>query len=162
MLDKTKYLGTMCKKFLIVFIILLTCITIVEIGYFSYLIIRYYKELQVVDLVITTFINFSATFFTAVLILGVAQSKTALLRVWIVYAILELSRSVMTVYDTWAEPNDNNFDRVSSSCDAGLQLTLLIVVFIFHHVIKDESVSLIKISSIGRSIELNDRNPRES
>jgi len=146
----------MYKRFLLLSIILLTIVNVGEVGYFCYLIVKHCEELSTNDIVITTFLNLSTIFFVAVLFIGLAQEGTALLRVWIVYSILELSRSFMTVYDSWND-GDDTFDKIFTSCDAGLQLTQLILVFIFLRSIitTSECANEFKISTIGQSIELN-------
>lgn len=153
----------MWKGFLVVLIALFTCINVAEVGYFSYHVLKYYNELSNVNLAITIFINLSTIFFTTILILGVLQSRTALLRVWIVYAVLELSRSSMTVYDLWVNTEDSNSERVLATADSALQFTLLIVVFIFLQIIKSESLKTnVEISTIAKSIELGERNRKKS
>lgn len=144
----------MYKRFLLRSIILLTIINVGEVGYFSYLIAKHFEELSTCDLLITTFLNFSTIFFAAVLFIGLTKERTSLLRVWIVYSVLELSRSFMTVYDSW-KVEDDTFDKIFTSCDAGVQLTLIILVFIFLRGISTVSETDYKISTIGRSIELN-------
>lgn len=144
------------RKCLVLTIIGLSCVSLAEIGYICFVLIGSYQQLSTINLVITAFINFSILFFIAVLIIAVVQANKALLKTWIIYAIIELLRSSTTVYDSWFHPKNDKFERIFSSCDAVIQSILIFLALI---VLKDiENQNCLKqVSTIGRSIEMYER-----
>lgn len=132
----------------------LACVTVFEAAFYSYQVIAHQDELSPIDLVMTAFINLTTLFFAAVLIDAVLKSNLALLRVWIIYGVTELVRSSFEVYRAWVDPIYDRFERFLISCDAGLQVsTIIVVVSIIKIIIKRRSDCRSNISSLGRSAE---------
>lgn len=145
------------KKFLSFVVVILSLINVSEICYFAYIIGGNYRELTFHNLLITAFINLAGIFFVLTLAIGISQSNEALLKTWMVYALLELSRSCFILYATWAHPKDDNFERIFNSCDALVQVLLIVTVFQFLRVIKVQRESEKKISTIGRSLAIYEK-----
>jgi hypothetical protein len=150
----------MCKlkKFLSLIVIILNCVIVIETGYFCWFIAENHEKFLIRDLLITLFINFSILFFAVVVIVGVVQSNLSLLGIWILYATLELSRSSIVFYDSWANPDDNVYEKVFISCDVAIQALSIIVVSVLFQVVKLQDNARLKISTIGGSLELSKTN----
>lgn len=149
----------MCKlkKVLAIILIALSLINFAEICYFGYVICENYHELALFNLLITVFINFAGIFFIVVLIVGIAQSNDALLKTWMIYALLELMRSSIIFYDTWTDPKDDNFEKIFNSCDTILQVLMILTVFEYLQVIRIQKDSEKKISTIERSLAMHEK-----
>lgn len=147
----------MCRSShcLATFAIALTCVVVVEAAYYSYQVFQHQNELSTTNLLITAFINFSTLFFAAVLIVGVFKSNEDLIIVWIIYGVIELSRSLFYVYAAWSDSTYDNLERLLNSCDAGLQVSTIISVLPIVIINKKNKTLRSNISTLGRSIELN-------
>lgn len=146
---------TKLKKLLSIVVIILSVVNLSEISYFAYKICENHRELTLQNLLITAFINLAGLFFVITLFVGIAQSNEALLKTWIVYAVFELSRSSIILYTTWAEPKDDNFEKIFNTCDVLVQTLLILVVLIFLHVLRVQrnlEKTEKKISTIERSL----------
>lgn len=154
----------MCKlkKFLSIIVIILNCVVVIEVGYFCWFIAKNRESFSMENLLITLFINFSMLFFAVAVIVGVLQSNPAMLFTWIVYATIEISRSSIVLYDSWAHQSDKIYERIFNSCDVGVQALSIIVVSVLLQVIKLQDEPRSKITS--NFLELNkvtsDRNKR--
>lgn len=155
--DRLKVAMSKLKKILSFVVIILSLINVSEICYFAYIIGENYRELTLHNILITAFINLAGIFFVLTLAIGISQSNEALLKTWMVYAILELSRSCFILYATWANPKDDNFERIFNSCDALVQVLLIATVFKFLQVLKAQRESEKKISMIGRSLAIYEK-----
>lgn len=148
---------TKLKKLLSIVVIILSVVNLSEISYFTYKICENHRELALQNLLITAFINLAGLFFVLTLFVGIAQSNEALLKTWIVYAVFELSRSSIILYATWAEPKDDNFEKIFNTCDVLVQTLLILVVLIFLHVLRAKrnlEKTEKKISTIERSLAM--------
>ena len=150
----------MCKftKFFSILVVLLNLIFVIEVGYFSWFLVENNSYFSTTDLLVSVFINFSILFFAAVAAIGVVQSNLYLLGTWIIYAIIELSRSAIVLYDSWTADNDDGkFGKIFTTFDVGVQALTIFTVSVLFEVIKLQKDSRRKISTIERSLELNRR-----
>lgn len=150
----------MCKlkKFLSILAIVLNWIFVIEVGYFCWLLANNHKNFSIIELIVSIFINFSIVFFAAVAVIGVVQSNLLLLGTWLVYAIVELSRSSIVLYDSWTEDADDKLnEKLRNTCDVGVQAMAILTICLLVEIIKAQKQSRAKISTIERSIELNRR-----
>jgi hypothetical protein len=148
----------MCKlkKFLSLIVIILNCVIVIEVGFFCWFIAENSESFSTLDFSITLFINVSMLFFAVVVIVGVVQSNLALLGIWLIYAIIELSRSSIVFYDSWAHPSENIYEIIFNSCDVSTQAIAIIVVSMLFQVVKLQNESRSKITSIN--VEFNKSN----
>lgn len=147
---------TKLKKLLTIVVIVLSVVNLSEISYFAYKIAENHRELTLRNLLITAFINLAGLFFVLTLFIGIAQSNEALLKTWIVYAIFELSRSSIILYATWAEPRDDNFEKIFNTCDVVVQTLLILVVLLLLYVLRVQRKSEKQISTIERSLAMHE------
>jgi hypothetical protein len=116
-----------------------------------------HKNFSGVDFAASLFINFSLLFFAIVAIIGVVQSNIFLLGTWIVFAIIELSRSAIVLYDSWSDNNENMNEKIFNTCDVATQALTVFFVSVLFEIIKLQNKTRSKISTIGGSLELNRR-----
>lgn len=147
----------MCKlkKFLSSIVIVLNCVIVIEVAYYGWIIAENRDKFTDTDFLVTLFMNFSMLFFVFVVTIGVTQSNLALLGTWIVYAIIELLRTTIIVFESWATPENEVHERIFNSCDLGIQTLSICAAFGLFHVIKLEHTSNSKISTTSRNLELN-------
>lgn len=149
----------MCKlkKFLSILVIIFNWVFVIEVGYFCWILAENHKSFSSSELIASVFINFSILFFAVVAVIGVVQSNIFLLGTWLVYAVIELSRSAIILYDSWTDNDDELTEKLYNTCDVGAQAITIFFVSVLFEIMKLQKESLTKISTIERSIELNRR-----
>lgn len=147
------------RKLLSFLAALLACISVTEVGYFAYVVVRHRQEFSPSDCVITSFINFSTLFFSAAIVAGIVQSNEALITTWLVYAVVELFRSIFTLRDSWDKIMDyRSLEGILLTCDAGLQAFHILVVLFLLFIIKlerEQHENSIRIRFISSSLIMN-------
>lgn len=139
---------------------LLGSFIVIEAVYYTYVVVVDYKDYASFDLSITIFINFSSIFFVAVLFLGLIQFSEYLLKTWLIYSLVEISRSCMTLYDSLMDLDSKLKERAFVITDVAVQLILIVIVLILLRIIRngDKKTAL----TVGRDIELTEKNKIKS
>lgn len=144
------------KTFSVSLVFLLCCIEVSQVGYFCYMISSYFEDIEAENFAISVFVNFSILFFILTLVVGIVQSNEALVYLWIVYAMVELLRSLLIICISWTNPIEEHFEKIFNCTDVTIQTVLIFAVVIIIKV-RQKSVG-IGISTIARSIETSERN----
>lgn len=150
------------QKLLSFLAVLLACISVTEVGYFAYVVVKHRQEFSASDCTITSFINFSSVFFSAALVAGIVQSNEALITTWSVYAVIELFRSSFILCDSWNEAkNFESHERIITTCDASLQAVHITVVLLLLNILKSDrrrhvkSLNILSITQTLNGQQLN-------
>lgn len=116
------------KQFLVCGIIALSCVTILELSFTGFLVVKYFNQLSWWNLTVTLLINLFIIFFAITSIVGATSNNFGLLITCLAYSIVELVRSSINIYDTWNDYEEKNFKKIFVTFDAGKK-TLNDVIF---------------------------------
>lgn len=93
----------------------------------------------------------SALFFAFTLIFAVIFSSGVLLLTWLAYSFIELVRFTPVVYDSWADPTDDNFERIFNTRDALFQVLTIIAAAILLKRIVRQNGALLQVYPMHRN-----------
>lgn len=109
------------KQFLVFGIITLSCLTILELFFTSFVIFKSIDSLTWSDLLITGALNIFIIFFAVSSIAGATSENFGMLVTCLVFIILEIIRMGKGLYETWFDDNEKLLNKLFVSLDAGRQ-----------------------------------------
>lgn len=110
---------TSFKQFLVFGIITLSCLTLLELCFTSFIIFKSFDNLTWCDLIITGILNVFIVFFAVSSIAGAISEAKGLLLTCLIFVILELIRMGKGLYETWLDDNEKLFNKFFVTFDAG-------------------------------------------
>jgi hypothetical protein len=131
----------------------LSCLNILEVGFFIWVLCLYHDAFPLSGLLVSIFINFSSVFFSVALIIAVVTQDESLLKVWLVYSLVELSRTCMTLYESSEHTNDEYLAKTFNSWDVALHVMLIFIVIALLTSLLRRSKTKLEISTISFNVE---------
>jgi hypothetical protein len=166
------------KQFLVCGIVALSCITILELSYTGFVVVKNFNEFSWWNLIATLAINLIIIFFAVTSIFGATSENFGLLVTCMAFSIVELVRSLINAYDTWSDEEEKGFNKIFATFDAGnfskvhdkfhnlifLGILISMIVFLASLAFLNFSSEQKKttISSIGRSLDTLDSQMQET
>lgn len=112
-------IGMGLKHFLVFGIITLSCITILELFYTGFVVVKNFNDFTWSDLLITSLINCCIIFFAVSSIAGVTSENFGLLVTCLIFLLLETIRMIKGFYETWVDDDEKDFNKFFITIDAG-------------------------------------------
>lgn len=128
--------------------LILSCCNILVAGYFLSTVAVYHQELSLVPLLVTVFINVATIFFTATLMFALIQRVTTLIVPWLIYSLIELMRSGISIQSCWKDSSEA--EKLFNASDSLFQVLLIVIVL--HLTIDGRIKPTNEISTISRSL----------